>query len=598
VSAEATRLLLAAYPVPEAVRLQVEGACGVRFAEVRSLGELKRLGPLGILKALRRIRVDELWLLVSDHNFQPLLPLLLLVSAATAARRLRVSDFAGTSYAVSRLSIFVREPARLAFWTVRGFLALVATDREARKLLAAPRCSPSSIPEKPGVAYLKTNLWFGVQAGGSVGHVAGIVNGFFRTGCPVDVYAAEGLPMIDPAIPVLLIRGDGATGVPLELGKLVFQDAFLEQARRSLSRRPVNLLYQRYCLYNHTGVSLSRELGIPLVVEYNGSEVWAAEHWGVPLAFPGVARRLEEANLRHADLIVVVSQVLKQELRQQGIPEERILFYPNCVDPRAFDPARFSEEDIAALRGRWGIPRDALVCTFLGTFGPWHGVGELAEVVKRLAETAADWLRPRGVHFLFVGDGQLMPRVKETLREVPPEFYTLVGLVPQAEAPLYLAASDLLLSPHVGNPDGSRFFGSPTKLFEYMAMGRAIVASELEQIGEVLAGSHHVGRDGMPPSEESLARSLGLLVTPGAMGELIEAIRFLAESPEARMRVGGAARARALERYTWDRHVGAILERLRALGRRPSGGSALAASSPGLPKSQGEHRDKQAEVGR
>ena len=49
-----------------------------------------------------------------------------------------------------------------------------------------------------------------------------------------------------------------------------------------------------------------------------------------------------------------------------------------------------------------------------------------------------------------------------------------------------LAACDVLASPHMGNPDGTRFFGSPTKLFEYMAMGRAIVASDLEQIGEVL----------------------------------------------------------------------------------------------------------------
>src|SRR5206468_9930424 len=116
------------------------------------------------------------------------------------------------------------------------------------------------------------------------------------------------------------------------------------------------------------------------------------------------------------------------------------------------------------------------------------------------------------------------PRVKEVLREVPRELYTLVGLVPQGEAPSYLAAADVLLSPHVANPDGTRFFGSPTKLFEYMAMGRAIVASELEQIGEVLAGSHHVGRDGMPPTERTLARSLGLLVTPGSQDELIAAI--------------------------------------------------------------------------
>jgi glycosyltransferase involved in cell wall biosynthesis len=558
--------LLAAYPITDAVRRRVEEAGGARFTEVRSLGELKSVGLWGLLTALRKMGAEELWLLVSDHNFQPLLPLLLILGAVTSARRLRVVDFGGTSYPVTRSTVFLREPARLVFWTVLGLLSLAVTARGARRLLAATRRTAPTIPPRARIAYLKTNLWFGVQAGGSVGHVAGVVNGFFRIGCPVDVYAAEALPMVDPAVPVITVRGNGATGIPPELGNLLFGNAFLEQARRGLAARRVDLLYQRNCLYNQAGVSLSRELGLPLVIEYNGSEVWAAQHWGTPLAFPEMARRIEEVNLRHAHLIVVVSQVLKEELLARGLPEERIFFYPNCIDPLVFDPARFEEEEIVGLRVRWSVPRDAVLCTFLGTFGPWHGVAVLAEAVKHLADTSAEWLRDRKMRFMFVGDGQLMPRVREVLREVPSELYTLVGLVPQAEAPLYLAAADVLLSPHVRNPDGSRFFGSPTKLFEYMAMGRAIVASELEQIGEVLAGSHHVGRDGMPPTEGSLARSLGLLVTPGSVEELIAAIRFLAEAAPARTRLGRAARTRALERYTWDRHVGAILERLWSLG--------------------------------
>jgi len=559
-------MLLAAYPITDAVRRRVERSAGIRFGEVRSLGELKSLGPRALLRALRGMRAEELWLLVSDHNFQPLLPLLLLLGALTSARRLRVADFGGSSFPVARSAVFWLEPARLARWTVRGLIDLAVTDRLARKLLVAARRATPPVPPRPRIAYLKTNLWFGVQAGGSVGHVAGVINGFFREGCPIDVYAAEGLPSLDPAIPVISIHGEGATGIPPELGSLVFGEAFLGQTRRALRESSVDLLYQRNSLYNHAGVLLSRELGLPLVVEYNGSEVWAAQHWGTPLVFAKVARRIEEVNLRHAHLVVVVSQVLKEELLARGVPEERILFYPNCIDPLVFDPARFKDDEVAGLRARWSLPPDAVLCMFLGTFGAWHGVAVLAEAVERLASTSGSWLRARKVHFMFVGDGQLMPRVREVLREVPSELYTLVGLVPQAEAPLYLAAADVLLSPHVRNPDGSRFFGSPTKLFEYMAMGRAIVASELEQIGEVLAGSHHVGRDGMPPTEGSLARSLGLLVTPGSVEELIAAIRFLAEAAPARTRLGRAARTRALEHYTWDRHVGAILERLRAAG--------------------------------
>src|SRR5262249_61279701 len=60
------------------------------------------------------------------------------------------------------------------------------------------------------------------------------------------------------------------------------------------------------------------------------------------------------------------------------------------------------------------------------------------------------------------------------------------GLIEQADGPQHLAACDVLASPHVPNADGTPFFGSPTKLFEYMAMGKAIVASDLDQVSEVL----------------------------------------------------------------------------------------------------------------
>ena len=48
------------------------------------------------------------------------------------------------------------------------------------------------------------------------------------------------------------------------------------------------------------------------------------------------------------------------------------------------------------------------------------------------------------------------------------------------------ATSDVLVSPHVANADGTPFFGSPTKIFEYMGLGKPIVASDLNQIGEVI----------------------------------------------------------------------------------------------------------------
>ena len=85
------------------------------------------------------------------------------------------------------------------------------------------------------------------------------------------------------------------------------------------------------------------------------------------------------------------------------------------------------------------------------------------------------------------------------------------GLVAQEDGAQYLAASDILASPHVPNPDGTPFFGSPTKLFEYMAMGKAIAASNLDQIGEVLRHGETAWM--VPPGDaDALANGLARLV--------------------------------------------------------------------------------------
>jgi glycosyltransferase involved in cell wall biosynthesis len=562
------RLLLSAYPLTRGIIESIKRGAPDKTTRSVCLGDLKRNSIADIFRTLRQMgRPDlELWVVVSDHNYQPYLQIMLLLASLVPAEKYSVVDFGGEKYVTSRWKIWAVAPWKLLLGTVRGLWSLGRAAFESMRLGKAPRLAGKALNGLPRVAYLKTNLWFGVQAGGSIGHVAGVVNGFSRLGCPVDVYTAEALPMLDDAVHVIEVPIRAASGLPLEINGYIFQRVFDHFVRPlSFKNTQADLVYQRNCLVNYSGVRLSRRLNVPLVIEYNGSEVWVSKNWGTPLRFSGVAQRIEEINLQHAHLIVVVSNVLKDELLERGIEQERILSYPNCIDPKIFDPGNFSAGQLRALRARWSVAEDALVSTFVGTFGPWHGVDVMAGAVRHLASYRLDWLRSHKVHFMFVGDGQLMPKVRDLLVGVPEDIYTFTGLVPQTDAPAYLAASDILLSPHVPNPDGSRFFGSPTKLFEYMAMSKPIIASELEQIGQVLQGSWHVGRQGVSPTEQELQGSAAILTTPGDISQFCGALEHLVEHAAHRKVLGDAARSLALAKYTWEGQVEALMDRLSKL---------------------------------
>jgi len=166
----------------------------------------------------------------------------------------------------------------------------------------------------------------------------------------------------------------------------------------------------------------------------------------------------------------------------------------------------------------------------------------LAEAITLLAEDC-------GMRFLLVGAGRFRDEVERILQAAEKEKRVIfTGHVDHQRVPSLLDACDILLSPHVPLEDGSEFFGSPTKLFEYMAMGKGIVASRLGQIGEVLV-------------DEKTA----LLVEPGNARELSEAILRLSESRELREKLGAAARRTAVEHHTWKHNAERVLDSYRAL---------------------------------
>lgn len=396
------------------------------------------------------------------------------------------------------------------------------------------------------VLYLRTDLSFGVRAGGSVGHIAGVLNALPRTPGPPILVTTSPVPTLRSDTELHLIEVPEAFWNFQELPALALNDVVVDDARRAANVRDVSLVYQRYSVHNYAGLQIARRLHVPFVLEYNGSEVWMSRHWGRRLKYETLANSIELLNVRAANLVVVVSRAMRNELIARGIEADHILVNPNGVDTDRYTPLL----DGAAIRRRYDLTAKTVV-GFISTFQAWHGADVLAEAFARLIRD-----RPAcrdSVRLLMVGDGPGLPATRRIISAAGlDELVIFTGLVEQQHGPDHLAACDILASPHVPNTDGSPFFGSPTKLFEYMAMGKAIVASDLDQIGDVL-------RHG----------ETAWMVQPADAGALAEGMARLIDDPVLRAKLGEGARREVVARYTWREHVQRTLDALGArLGAR------------------------------
>ncbi|MBV9466637.1 MAG: glycosyltransferase family 4 protein [Solirubrobacterales bacterium] len=498
-------------------------------------------GPSALRERARHTRLDAAMVHSADWRRERSPQLYELALALIPARRRVIADEATGRIAPVGRGELAAGVARLPLALAQAGGAITA---EALRLtLGHPRAFAEPAGRAPNGARSVLAIWPGSSGtvGGAVSHITGILGGLRRAGLRIGMLT--GAPPPDQVRAVLddvevtppLAAAARMTGDTAEiLANPALRTAGLELARRL---RP-SFIYQRHASFMVAGAELSRRCSIPLVLEWNGSEVWARSNWSRKLAverlLDPLAAVAERTALRHASIVASVSREAGEMAIQAGASPSKVLVVPNAVD------LPYVERSVNGLARNSFPPRaarsprtaDALI-GWAGSFGPWHG-GEV--IVRALARL------PVRVHLLMIGDGPERARCQAVALELAvSDRIEWTGPIPHPGALRRLAQCDVLVSPQTPLP-GQRYFQSPIKLFEYMALGRPIVASRLGQMEELLTD-----------------RVNARLVEPGEVAELAAVIAELLHSEDRGRALGEAARHEAEANHTWDQRAQMIL---------------------------------------
>ena len=302
-----------------------------------------------------------------------------------------------------------------------------------------------------------------------------------------------------------------------ELAEVAYNLKGLRMLEKAIDEFKPEIIYDRYAHFSFSALWAAKRNKLPLILEVNSPYSIQKRQWE-KLYFPWLSEMGERKIFNAAPHIIVVSTPLKKIVMNYGVPAERITVLPNGTDPERFNP----NIDDAPLREKLGL-QGRVVMGFVGILRRWHNIDKLINILEEID------LPKRNATMLFLGDGpsyhELVAYNKEKGSE---EWIRFLGRIPHNEIQNYIAMMDIAISPHA-TP-----YSSPMKILEYMAMEKAILAPDMENIRDLL-------KDG----------ETALLFKPDDAESLKEKLLLLIKDAKLRETLGKNARRKVIENFTW-----------------------------------------------
>jgi len=337
-----------------------------------------------------------------------------------------------------------------------------------------------------------------VEGQASYTHVYEIIEGLKNLGWEITLYQPQySLPHRKP-------------GPLIRLLKFTFI-----QIKLWLNSKP-NIIYIRSHFASWLTALWARMRGIPVVQEVNGPYEDLFLAWPFTRKCSGLFKWMIRVQLRLADVVIAVTPQLANWVKQEAGKEKNVVVIPNGVNTDLFRPD-------APLQQIKSLPEKYVV--FFGALAPWQGIDTMLEAVKQ-----HEW--PSDVKLVIVGDGVEREKVERAAQNNKRVLY--LGKIPYGAVPGVVARALAGLSPQnlLGNRGSTGLF--PLKVLETLACGIPVVVTDFPGIAEVVKENR-----------------CGVVIPPDNPSALAQAVKYLCEHPEERIRMGRVGRVLMIREYSW-----------------------------------------------
>jgi glycosyltransferase involved in cell wall biosynthesis len=361
-------------------------------------------------------------------------------------------------------------------------------------------------------------------------HIKGIVNAFEKKNINVSIVAnlpdmSNSNHNISLSIRLISLVSSKLPEVVFEIGEIFYNILLYLKIRKIVKIQEVDFIYERYAFFNFSTMLISKMYKIPYFVEVNYLSDTLLVRKRTKL-LQWLQRIVERRVLNNAAGLFVITKYVRDGCLKMKIDPKKVIITPNAIDQSSIKIAK----EKVSLKKQLNIEKE-LIIGFVGGFYEWHGLDFLVEVGEKLLH------KNQNLRFLLVGDGPLKEKIQLMVDELGiTDKFIFPGKINHENLWSYLNLFDIAVIPKTNE------YGSPVKLFEYMAIGSAVIAPSVGPVKEIITDNEN-----------------GVLFQSEDKDDFIEKMLYMINDTKKRQIIGAKAKEYVYKNHTWKNNSDKIL---------------------------------------